>query len=69
MVKGQWAPPPTGGKGINGRAAVSGAGPIGAAGCRQQRNQASCRTRPLLSGWLILYGGGGVRGPQKSVCA
>ena len=34
-----------GGKGFKGRSAVSGEKPIGAASCRQQRNQASCQIR------------------------
>ena len=35
-----------GGRGFKGRAAVSGEGPIGAAGCRQQHNRASCHPPP-----------------------
>ena len=38
-----------GGKGFKGRAAVTGERPIGAAGCRQQHNRASCQPPPLPS--------------------
>ena len=38
-----------GGKGFKERARVSGEAPMGAARCRQQSTQASCKPPPLLS--------------------